>query len=51
MILKKKKTSIQEARKLENMAAKVERQEALLAYVAIMADVDLPEESGVTEDE
>ena len=27
------------------MAAKMERQEALLEYVAIMADIALPEES------
>ena len=38
------KSSISEERKNERMAAELEKQKALLEYVAIMADVELPDE-------
>lgn len=42
--IEKLKTSIQEKRAAERMAAKLEQQSALLDYVAIMTDVELPVE-------
>lgn len=48
MIFRKLKKSISEARAQEHMAAKVEKQEALLEYVAIMADIELPSEEAET---
>ena len=44
MKFKKMKTSIPEERQKENMAADLAEQKALTAYVAMMADVDLPED-------
>ena len=38
------KSSISKERKNEHMAAELEKQKALLEYVAIMADVELPDE-------
>jgi len=48
-LIEKLKTSIQEKRAAERMAAQLAQQQALLDYVAIMADVELPvdEESEV----
>lgn len=40
------KTSIAESRKAEAMAADLEKQAATTAYVAMMADVDIPVEEG-----
>lgn len=42
MEIKRLNRTIQETREQERIAATVERQEALLEYVAIMADIDLP---------
>nr|DAJ90900.1 MAG TPA: hypothetical protein [Caudoviricetes sp.] len=50
MEFKKVKTSIQEERKQEALAADLEKQKALTEYVAMMADVDLPTEEKETED-
>lgn len=49
MEFKKVKTSIQEERKQEALAADLEKQKALTEYVAMMADVDLPTEEKETE--
>ena len=42
MKYKKLTSTIEEARKQENNAAKIEQQAALIEYVAIMADIELP---------
>ncbi len=44
MFIKKLKRSIEEQRAEERTKAEVEKQGALLEYVAIMADVELPTE-------
>lgn len=44
MFIQKLKRSIAEQRAEERTKAEVEKQGALLEYVAIMADVELPEE-------
>lgn len=51
MFIERLKTSIQEKRAAERMAAQLDKQAALLDYVAIMADVELPveEESEVAD--
>lgn len=49
MEFKKLKTSVWEARQRENMAADLEKQKALMGYVAMMADVELPENEGQEE--
>ena len=51
MIFRKLKKSISEARAQEHMAVKVEKQEALLEYVAIMADIEIPSEETETMSE
>ena len=46
--------SIADARKMEDMRAKIEQSEAKLEYVAMMADVEIPtekEESYVSENQ
>lgn len=45
MIVQKLRRSIAEQRAEENSRAEVEKQAALLEYVATMADVDLPTEN------
>lgn len=50
MFFKKNRNGIQEERETERMKAKIEKQEAMIEYVAVMADVELPEEEG-KEDE
>lgn len=45
MKFKKLETSIPEQRENEQLRAQVEEQEALLEYVMIMTDVEIPEES------
>ena len=45
MKYKKMRTSIPEERQQENLAADLAEQKALTAYVAMMADVDLPEDN------
>ena len=42
--IKKLRNSINEERQHEHTAAELEKQKALLEYVAIMADVELPDE-------
>ena len=44
LFIKKNKDAIRDTRRDENVRAQVEKQGALLEYVAIMADVVLPEE-------
>jgi len=44
------KESIAEARERENMRATIAKQQALLEYVAIMADVEIDEEDEEVED-
>lgn len=39
-----KKQDPRQEKLYEDLAAKIEKQEALIDYVAIMADVDIPEE-------
>ena len=52
MIFEKSMLSINETRAQERMRAMVEKQAALLEYVAIMSDVELPENAeGETENE
>lgn len=53
MIFEKSMLSINETRAQERMRAMVEKQAALLEYVAIMSDVELPEnaEEGENENE
>lgn len=43
MKINRLRATVEESRKAEQMAAKVEEQAAILEYVAIMAGVDLPE--------
>lgn len=45
IIIKKMKISIEDKREEERTKAEVEKQGALLEYIAIMSNVDLPEES------
>ena len=45
VFFKKLRTTIQEARQQEQVAADIAKQAALLEYVAIMADVELPDAS------
>lgn len=45
MLIKKANKTIREARNEEDIQAKVERQEALLGYIAMMTDVEIQEES------
>lgn len=42
---RKKIGSVKEQRDREDMQAKLERQQAILEYVAAMADIDLPVEA------
>ena len=44
MYFKKSKMSIMETKRMENMYADLERQKALTGYVAMMTDVELPNE-------
>lgn len=44
MRYKKLNTTVKEAREADVMRAKVEEQAAMIEYIAIMADVELPEE-------
>ena len=44
------KESIAETRERENMRATIAKQQALLEYVAIMADVEIDEEDEEVED-
>ncbi len=44
------KKSIAEAREQENMKATVAKQQALLEYVAIMADVEIDDEDEEVDD-
>lgn len=46
MIVRKLETSVKESREKEDMQAKIEKQAALIEYLAIMADIDLEEEEG-----
>lgn len=48
MQIARKIGSVKEQRDREDMQAKVEKQQAILEYVAAMADIDLPVET--TED-
>lgn len=43
-LVKKNKTDLNEKALIENAIAKAEKNEALLEYIAIMADIDLEEE-------
>ncbi len=45
MLIKKANKTIREARNEEDIQAKVERQEALLGYIAMMTDVEIQEEN------
>ena len=45
MLIKKANKTIREARNEEDIQAKVERQEALLDYIAMMTDVEIQEEN------
>lgn len=45
MQIEKKIGSVKEQRDREDMQAKLERQQAILEYVAAMADIDLPVEA------
>lgn len=49
MILKKIKQGIREQREAERTAAAAEVNRGLIEYVAIMADVELPEENEESE--
>lgn len=49
VLFQKLKQSISEQRKAERTNAAVEKQAALLEYVAIMADVELPEDNAESE--
>lgn len=51
MELKKLNISLNEKAALENAVASAEKNEALLEYVALMAGVDLPEETAAKEDD
>lgn len=51
MFIQKLKRSIAEQRAQERTQAEVEKNGALLEYVAIMADIELPTESEGTEHE
>ncbi len=50
MIIKKLRQSIAEARERENMKAKIAEQEALLEYVAIMADIEIDSDDEEVEE-
>ncbi len=45
MELKKMRMDVREARQNENMAASLDKQKSLTEYVAMMADIELPEDS------
>lgn len=49
MLIKKANKTIREARNEEDIQAKVERQEALLGYIAMMTDVEIQEENEEAE--
>ena len=52
MLITKNRLGIRETRELENMLAETARLAATVDYVAMMADVELPEEeAGKTEGE
>lgn len=44
------KIPVKTAKEIEQMAAKLAKQEAMLDYVAIMADVELPDENEEVSD-
>jgi len=48
-LFRKMKQEIREQRKTERINATVEKQAALLEYVAIMTDVELPEDNTESE--
>lgn len=51
MLIKKANKTIRETRNEEDIQAKVERQEALLGYIAMMTDVEILEENEEEESE
>ena len=51
MLIKKANKTIREARNEEDIQAKVERQEALLGYIAMMTDVEIQEENEEEEED
>lgn len=51
MKIKKNRGEVKEMREKEGLAADVARQSAIIDYIAMMTDTDLPEEGGENEDE
>lgn len=51
MEIKKNRGEVKEMREKEGLAADVARQSAIIDYIAMMTDTDLPEEGGGNGDE
>ena len=50
-LFKKCKTDVVTERQFEQMSATIEQQKATIEYLAIMADIELPNEEGTEEEE